>query len=425
MLWREKALVIVYPSRRISGMGVAASLTLEGIMAIEKTEEMFPKLNAALIARLSELGQARQTSAGEVLLEVGQTNLSVFVVIEGAIEIVSPSPGGEKVVVVVYEPGQFTGEVNLISGRPSMVIARTPVASKLIEIAPEILRRIVQTEPELGNILLRAYVLRRTALVVNDFGDVVLIGSNHSAGTLRLREFLTRNAHPHTYLDVDRNAGFQELLDHFGVGVEEIPVLICRGRNVLRNPSNAEAARCLGLNVKLDGGIIYDVVIVGAGPSGLAAAVYGASEGLKVLAIETDSPGGQAGSSSRIENYLGFPLGISGQELADRAFMQAQKFGAQVNIANPAKIAALRDSTHCDRAGLRRASSDALRGGGRRSAVSQAASREPGTVRGGRCLLRRDARRGSTLRPGRSSDRRGRQLGRPGGDFSFILRAPR
>jgi len=299
-------------------------------------EQTFPKLTDAQIARLEPWGDERQTSAGEVLFNVGRSNLSLFVVLEGSIEIVSPAPNGERL-VVTHEPGQFTGEVNMISGRPSMVLARTPTPSKLIEISPANLRRILQSESELADIFLRAYVLRRAALISSNIGDVVLVGSSHSSDTLRLRAFLTRNAHPHTYLDVERDTGIQELLDHFGVRVDEIPVLICGGSNVMRNPSNGQAAICLGLNPKVDGATVYDVVIVGAGPSGLAAAVYGASEGLKILTLETNAPGGQAGSSSRIENYLGFPLGVSGQELADRAFVQAQKFGAQVNIANPAK----------------------------------------------------------------------------------------
>jgi thioredoxin reductase (NADPH) len=168
-------------------------------------------------------------------------------------------------------------------------------------------------------------------------GDAVLIGSTHSGDTLRLRAFLSRNSHPHTYVDVDRDTDVQAMLDHFGIGVQDIPVLICRSELVLRNPSNAEAAECFGLNTGIDEAVVYDLIVVGAGPGGLAAAVYGASEGLNVLVIELNAPGGQAGSSSRIENYLGFPMGISGQELAERAFVQAEKFGAQILIARTAQ----------------------------------------------------------------------------------------
>jgi thioredoxin reductase (NADPH) len=167
-------------------------------------------------------------------------------------------------------------------------------------------------------------------------GDAVLIGSNHSSDTLRLRSFLSRNGHPYTYIDVERDKDFQFVLDQFEVGVEDIPVSICRGTVVLRNPTNDQAAVCFDLNVGIDREDVYDLVVIGAGPGGLAASVYAASEGLNVLVLESDYPGGQAGSSSRIENYLGFPLGISGQELADRAFVQAEKFGAKIAIAKTA-----------------------------------------------------------------------------------------
>jgi thioredoxin reductase (NADPH) len=168
-------------------------------------------------------------------------------------------------------------------------------------------------------------------------GDAVLIGSNHSSDTLRLREFLTRNGQPHTYLDVDTDPEVQAVLDQFGVPPTDIPVLICRSTLALRNPSNPQAAACLGLNAGIEQGEVSDVIVVGAGPSGLAAAVYGASEGLNVLVLEQNAPGGQAGSSSRIENYLGFPNGISGQELSNRAFVQAEKFGAHIAIAQTVK----------------------------------------------------------------------------------------
>ncbi len=181
---------------------------------------------------------------------------------------------------------------------------------------------------------MRAFILRRLALIARGEGDVILMGSRHSADTLRLREFLSRNAHPYTYVDLDTDKTSQELLDRFEVKLEEVPVLICYGRTVLRNPSTQDLALCLGFNVNIDNSQLRDLIIVGAGPSGLAAAVYAASEGLDVLMIETESPGGQAGSSSKIENYLGFPTGVSGQELAARAITQAQKFGAKMMVAH-------------------------------------------------------------------------------------------
>jgi thioredoxin reductase (NADPH) len=188
----------------------------------------------------------------------------------------------------------------------------------------------------LSDILMRAFILRRVELIARGIGDVVLIGSSHCAETIRIKEFLTRNGHPYSSVDLDREADVQELLDHFHVSVADVPVLICRGESVLRNPTNQQIAACLGFNEAIDQTQIRDLVIVGAGPAGLAAAVYGASEGLDVLVLESNAPGGQAGSSSKIENYLGFPTGVSGQELAARAYTQAEKFGAQLMIAKGA-----------------------------------------------------------------------------------------
>jgi len=296
---------------------------------------MFPKLGAAEIARLAPFARERKTSANEILFDLGDTDVSVFVVLDGSIEILSVS-GDSETPIVTNDPGEFTGEVNLLSGRPSLVRGRTPRPSRLLEINRANLRRIVQTDPGLSELFLRPYMLRRAHLVTSGTGDAVLIGSSHSAGTLRLKAFFARNGHPHSYIDVDRDSDVQHVLDHFRVSLDEIPVVICRGRNVLRNPSNAEVAACLGLNADVDGGSVYDVIVVGAGPAGLAAAVYAASEGLSVLVLEGNFPGGQAGSSSRIENYLGFPTGISGQELTDRALVQAQKFGAHMRIASSA-----------------------------------------------------------------------------------------
>src|SRR4026208_1627916 len=190
---------------------------------------------------------------------------------------------------------------------------------------------------------MRAFILRRVELIAAGVGDLILIGSAHSAGTLRIKDFLLRNGHPYSYVDLEQDSDVQNLLDGFQTSASDIPVLICRGQVVLRNPNNQEIAECLGFNAGIDETHARDLVIVGAGPSGLAAAVYGASEGLDVLVLETSAPGGQAGSSSRIENYLGFPMGISGQDLADRAFLQAENFGANLAVARAAVSLACAD----------------------------------------------------------------------------------
>jgi thioredoxin reductase (NADPH) len=303
--------------------------------APEQTDPMFPKLDDAQIARLAAFGQQGEAEAGAILFDQGDASHGIFVVLEGSIEVTGISRDDPEVRVLVR--GMFTGEVNQLSGRRSLVQCRTREASLLLEVGRDNLRRIFQTDAALGEVLLRAFLLRRTYLIAHSAGDALLIGSSHSADTLRLRGFLTRNGHPHTYVDVERDPGFQAILDQFQIGVADIPVLICRGELVLRNPSNAETAECFGLNAGIEEGGVYDLIVVGAGPSGLAAAVYGASEGLNVLVVESTAPGGQAGCSSRIENYLGFPTGISGQDLAGRAFVQAEKFGAHIAVARSAR----------------------------------------------------------------------------------------
>jgi thioredoxin reductase (NADPH) len=295
----------------------------------------FPKLDDAQIARVANFGTELEAKAGEILFDQGDSARGVFVVLQGSIEILNVS-NTEEAVLRILNRGDFTGEVNQLSGRRSLVRCRTREASRLIEIDRATLQRMMQTDATLGEIFLTAFILRRVFLIANSVGDAILIGSNHSPDSLRLRAFLGRNGHPHTYIDVEREPDIQNILDHFAIRVTDIPVLICRGELVLRNPTNAEAAACFGLNAGIDESGVSDLVVIGAGPSGLAAAVYGASEGLNVLVIESNAPGGQAGSSSRIENYLGFPTGISGESLANRAFLQAEKFGARISIARAA-----------------------------------------------------------------------------------------
>lgn len=300
-----------------------------------RLDHIFPNLTAAQMARIAAHGRVRPIERGEVLVQQGDSTVPFFLVKSGEIEIVRPY-GSTETQITVHGPSQFTGEVNMLSGRRSMVRMRVSQAGEVIELDRERLLSMVQTDSELSEIVMRAFILRRVELVARGLGDVILVGSTHSAATLRIKEFLTRNGHPHAYIDLDHDADVQNLLDHFHVAAADIPVVICRGEVVLRNPTNRQIADCLGYNETIDQAHVRDVVIVGAGPSGLAAAVYGASEGLDVLVLETNAPGGQAGSSSRIENYLGFPTGISGQDLAERAYTQAQKFGAEVMIAKAA-----------------------------------------------------------------------------------------
>jgi thioredoxin reductase (NADPH) len=303
---------------------------------LEHIDAMFPILNDAQIQRIASFGARRRAQPGEILFDQGDDTHGVFIVLKGSIEVVGLSNGHEAGLRILG-PGLFTGEVNQLSGRRSLVRCRARETSELIELGRTCLRRLMQTDATLGEILLRAFVLRRVYLIANSVGDAVLVRSSHSGDTLRLKGFLSRNGHPYTYVDVERDPDVQTMLDHFGIRLDDIPVLICRGELVLRNPSNSEAAACFGLNAGIDENAVYDLIVVGAGPSGLAAAVYGASEGLNVLVLEGNAPGGQAGSSSRIENYLGFPMGISGQDLAGRAFVQAEKFGAHILVARTAR----------------------------------------------------------------------------------------
>jgi len=302
----------------------------------QRREDMFPKLTPAQVERIERLSTRRRIAAGEVLFQPGQRRTHMHVVVSGSLEIVRPGRAGEQA-VTVHGPGEFTGEVDMLTGRQSLVLARALEATELLELEREKLRSLVQTDAELSEIFMRAFILRRLGLIAQGSTDLVLVGSQHSAGTLRLREFLTRNGQPFHYVDVDgKDACFQEILDRFPVTVDDVPIVICRGQVVLKNPTNAAVADCLGMSDDVHIDKVYDVVIVGAGPAGLAAAVYAASEGLCALVLETNAPGGQAGTSSRIENYLGFPTGISGEELSGRAFTQAMKFGASLVIARKA-----------------------------------------------------------------------------------------
>ena len=301
--------------------------------ALESHAQVFPVLTEAQINRIRPFASLRHVNDGDVLFRADDSDAPFFILLSGSMEIVQPDMNGERL-VANHGPGEFTGEMTMITGHRSLVCGRMTSVGGVLEMSGSGLRSLVARDGELSEIFMRAFILRRLILINRSQGNVILMGSRYSAKTLRLREFLTRNGHPYIYVDLDVDQESQALLDRFAVSVYEIPVVICNYRTVLRNPSIQELSDSLELNCTIDESQVRDVIIVGAGPAGLAAAVYGASEGLDVLMVESAAPGGQAASSSKIENYLGFPTGVSGEELATRAITQAQKFGAKLMVAH-------------------------------------------------------------------------------------------
>jgi thioredoxin reductase (NADPH) len=295
---------------------------------------MFPALTPAQIARVATHGARRAFLRGDVLVEPGMQTVPFFVIEQGHLDVLRLCDDREEL-IVTHGPGGFTGEANLLLGRPALMRIRAASDGQAVALPRDQMLALVQNDTELGDIVMRSFIYRRTELITQGLGDAILLGSVHNAPTLRIKEFLTRNGHPFSFIDLDRERDVDALLERMHVTSGDIPVVMSRGMT-LRNPANDEIAALLGFNTAIDRDHVRDVVVVGAGPAGLAAAVYGASEGLDVLVIESTAPGGQAGSSSRIENYLGFPMGISGQELTARAFTQAQKFGADIMIAKGA-----------------------------------------------------------------------------------------
>jgi thioredoxin reductase (NADPH) len=295
-----------------------------------------PVLTEQQIARIRAMSVTRDVVADEVLYEPNDATPPVYVVLSGAITIYAGGSGDVQF-VTTYTPGQFSGELLMIAGRPSMYSCRVKESGALLELQARDLRSLIAKDTELSDIFMQAFLARRLSLKDAGHGNVMILGSKYSAETLTLREFLTRDGDPFTYVDLDADPIAQEFLDRFDIKLTDIPVVICNATQVLRNPTVREVADALGLNAGFDASQVLDVVVVGAGPAGLAAAVYAASEGLNVLVIEQSAPGGQAGSSSKIENYLGFPTGLSGNELASRAIAQSEKFGAQIMVARTVK----------------------------------------------------------------------------------------
>ncbi len=298
-----------------------------------RREQVFPHLDADMASRIVGYGIEERVPAGTTLFRRGQRHIDCFFVIEGSIEIFDLDELGEPNIFVVHGPNQFTGEVDLFGDRQALVNGRTGTDSRLIRMDTASFRRLVSTEPDIGEVLMRAFILRRVELIQTGTGGVTLAGSAHAADTVRLRSFLIRNGYPYRLLDTDVDDDARRLIDGCGIDAAECPVVILPDRRVMRCPTTAELAEELGITIELDPTHTYDVAVIGAGPAGLAAAVYAASEGLDTLVLESLAPGGQAGTSSKIENYLGFPTGISGQALAGRAHVQAMKFGAHVAVA--------------------------------------------------------------------------------------------
>ncbi|MBV9126097.1 MAG: FAD-dependent oxidoreductase, partial [Planctomycetes bacterium] len=296
----------------------------------------FPKLSAAQLAALGRCSQTklRPFHAGEKLFATCDRDPRFFVIKSGEVEIVDES-GAKPKTVTVHHPGEFTGDVGQVTDRPAIVSAVARTEGEAYEVSPSALRELLNNHPDLGDLIMQAFIARRQLLTGSGlFTGLRLIGSRYSRDTFRVRDFLSENRVPYTWLDLEADPQVRQLLERFGLGEADTPVVAWGDKPLLRNPSNRELAEVLGLRRPLEQ-VVYDLLVVGAGPAGLAAAVYGASEGLRTLVLERSGPGGQAGRSMRIENYLGFPTGITGAELADRAVLQANKFGARLPVPTP------------------------------------------------------------------------------------------
>jgi thioredoxin reductase (NADPH) len=299
-------------------------------------DQMFPVLEPAEIDRLARFGERKSYAAGEQIVATGEIAPGAFIILSGQVDVMQGGTLRHSEPIVTHGPGSFMGELAQLSGRPSLVDAYAREAVEALVIPPRRLRDLLVEEAELGERIMRALILRRVGLIETGAGGPVIVGSADHGDVLRLEGFLARNGHPHQLLDPKTDPGAQTLIERFHIAADELPIVVCPNGELLRNPSEVELARCIGLVEPIDPDKIYDVVIVGAGPAGLAASVYAASEGLSVLVLDCHAFGGQAGASARIENYLGFPTGISGMALMGRAYSQAQKFGAEMAIPDEA-----------------------------------------------------------------------------------------
>jgi hypothetical protein len=311
-----------------------------------RRDQIFPVLEQAEVGRLWRFGELQSYAAGDRIVATGEIAPGAFVILAGRVEVTQRAMPGHSELIVTHNPGSFMGELAQLSGRPSLVDAYAKAAVQALLIPPRRLRDLLVEEAEQGERIMRALILRRVALLDAGAGGPVIVGSADHADVLRLENFLTRNGHPHQRLDPQTDPCAQTLIERFHIDARELPIVLCPNGQLLRNPSDVELARCIGLVRPIDPDKIYDVVIVGAGPAGLAAAVYAGSEGLSVLTLDCRAFGGQAGASARIENYLGFPTGISGLALMARAYHQAHKFG--VDTAIPDEVESLQGETLSD-----------------------------------------------------------------------------
>jgi thioredoxin reductase (NADPH) len=297
-----------------------------------RRHQLFPILEPAEIARVRRFGKLQSYATGEMLAKIGELSLGLSVILTGHVDVTYLDPSGGRRPIVRYEPGSFMGELAQLSGRPSFVDARAEEPVEALIIPPEQLRALLVAEAELGERIMRALILRRMAILEAGAGGPVIVGRAENGDVLRLQGFLRRNGHPYQRLDPQIDADAKALIERFHVKPKQLPIVLCPDGQLLHNPSEDVLARCLRMVRAIDPRRVYDVAVVGAGPAGLAAAVYGGSEGLSVLVLDCRAFGGQAGASARIENYLGFPTGITGMALMARAFNQAQKFGVEMAI---------------------------------------------------------------------------------------------
>lgn len=303
----------------------------------ERVDPSNPRLTDAEVAALALTGTRRRLHDGEPLFQAGERRGGFYIVLEGEVEIIDRS-STEPRLVATHGPGQFTGDIDILTRRSAVVGAVARGDTTVLGVSSADIRRVIGERPRLGETILRAFIARREELLESGLEGLRVIGSGSSRDSFRLREFLSRNQVPFTWVDVDEEQGITEILGDFGVGEADLPVVAAGERPLMHNPSTLELAEVLGLRHPIRAGI-YDLVIVGAGPAGLGAAVYAASEGLGTLVLEAVAPGGQAGASTSIENYLGFPTGITGAELTARATLQAQKFNAE--LSSPARVVGL------------------------------------------------------------------------------------